>query len=127
MDFLLVIYDLLTNNHKNFAYYLYIQYCSRAPKIVAAAHHLYPSLSQNWVLLERTVTFYVTLYVAIIFSINILFMTFSSTYLLYVFSFTCLYCFSLYPRGQYILASWFMPWFRHKNKYKISKKTENQI
>ena len=44
LDFLLVIYDLLTNNHKNFAYYLYLQYCSRAPKIVAAAHHLYPSL-----------------------------------------------------------------------------------
>jgi len=27
MDFLLVIYDLLTNNHKDFARYLYLQYC----------------------------------------------------------------------------------------------------
>ena len=44
LDFLLAIYDLLTNNHENFAYYLYLQYCTRAPKIVAAAHHLYPSL-----------------------------------------------------------------------------------
>ena len=43
-DFLLVIYDLLTNNHEDSAHYLYLQYCSRAPKIVTAAHNLYPSL-----------------------------------------------------------------------------------
>ena len=43
-DFLLVIYDLLTNNHKDFARYLYLQYCSRAPKTVTAAHNPYPSL-----------------------------------------------------------------------------------
>ena len=43
-DFLSVIYDLLTNNHEDFAYYLYLQYCSGAPKIVTAAHNLYPYL-----------------------------------------------------------------------------------
>ena len=43
-DFLLVIYDLLTKNHKDFARYLYLQYCSRASKTVTAAHNLYPSL-----------------------------------------------------------------------------------
>ena len=43
-DFLLVIYDLLTNNHEAFAHYLYLQHCSLAPKIVTAAHNLYPSL-----------------------------------------------------------------------------------
>ena len=41
------------------------------------------SLSRNWVLLGRTVTFSVILSVAIIF-INFLFLTFSSNYLLYV-------------------------------------------
>ena len=39
-DFLLVIYDLLTNNHEDFAHYLYLQYCSCAPKIVTLAHNL---------------------------------------------------------------------------------------
>ena len=43
-DFLLVIYDLLTNKYEDFARYLYLQYCSRAPTIVTAAHNLYPSL-----------------------------------------------------------------------------------
>ena len=43
-DFLLVIYDLFTNNHEDFARYLYVQYCSRASAIVTAAHNLYPSL-----------------------------------------------------------------------------------
>ena len=43
-DFLLVIYDLLTNNHEDFACYLYLEYCSRAPKIVTVAHNLFPSL-----------------------------------------------------------------------------------
>ena len=43
-DFLLVIYHLLTNNHEDFTRYLYLQYCSRAPKIVTTAHNLYPSL-----------------------------------------------------------------------------------
>ena len=39
-DFLLVIYDLLTNNHEDFAHYLYLQYCSCAPKIATLAHNL---------------------------------------------------------------------------------------
>ena len=43
-DFLLVIYDLFTNNHEDFARYLYVQYCSRASTIVTAVHNLYPSL-----------------------------------------------------------------------------------
>ena len=43
-DFLLVIYDLLTNNHEDFAGYLCLQYWSHVPKIVTAAHNLYPSL-----------------------------------------------------------------------------------
>ena len=43
-DFLLVIYHLLTNNHEDFTRYLYLQYCSRALKIVTTAHNLYPSL-----------------------------------------------------------------------------------
>ena len=43
-DFLLVIYDLFTNNHEDFARYLYVQHCSRASTIVTAAHNLYPSL-----------------------------------------------------------------------------------
>ena len=43
-DFLLVIYDLLTNNHEDLAHYWYLQYCSRVPKIVTTAHNLYPSL-----------------------------------------------------------------------------------
>ena len=66
-DFLLVIYDLLTNNYEDFAHYLYLQYCSRASTIVTAAHNLYPSL----------------FHVAIIL-IYFLFLTFSSTYLIYV-------------------------------------------
>ena len=43
-DFLLVIYHLLTNNHEAFTRYLYLRYCSRAPKIVTTAHNLNPSL-----------------------------------------------------------------------------------
>ena len=43
-DFLLVIYDLLTNNHEDFAHYLYLQYCSCAPKIVTLRTIFYPCL-----------------------------------------------------------------------------------
>ena len=39
-DFPLVIYDLLTNNQEDFAHYLYLQYCSCAPKIMTLAHNL---------------------------------------------------------------------------------------
>ena len=83
-DFLLVIYDLLTNNHKDFARYLYLQYCSRAPTIVTAAHNLYPSLFQGtgffW---GEPWQFSVILHVAIIL-IYFLFLTFASPYLIYV-------------------------------------------
>ena len=83
-DFLLVIYDLLTNNHKDFACYLYLQYCSRAPKIVTTAHNLYPSLFHGagffWGELRHLMQFY-TLQ---LFFINFLFLTFSSTYLINV-------------------------------------------
>ena len=83
-DFLLVIYDLLTNNHEDFAHYLYLQYCSLALKIVTTAHNLYPSLFHGTGFLwGRTVAFSVILSVAIIY-INFLFLTFSSNYLLYV-------------------------------------------
>ena len=65
MDFLLVIYDLLTNNHEDFACYLYLQYCSQ--DCDRCAQSVSVSLSRGWVLLGRTATFYVILYVAIIF------------------------------------------------------------
>lgn len=43
-DFILAIHDLYTNNHQDFARYLYGQYCSRAPKVVNSALLLHPTL-----------------------------------------------------------------------------------
>ena len=43
-NFLLVIYELVTNNQEDFARYLYQQHCSCVPKIITAAHNLYSTL-----------------------------------------------------------------------------------
>lgn len=43
-NFLLVIYELVTNNEEDFACYLYQQHCSCVPKIITAAHNLYSTL-----------------------------------------------------------------------------------
>ena len=43
-NFLLLIYELVTNNQEDFARYLYQQHCSCVPKIITAAHNLYSTL-----------------------------------------------------------------------------------
>lgn len=43
-NFLLVIYELVTNNQEDFVCYLYQQHCSCVPKIITAAHNLYSTL-----------------------------------------------------------------------------------
>ena len=85
-DFLLVIYDLLTNNHEDFACYLYLQYCSRAPKIVTDVHNLYTSLFQGAGFFWGKLRHFMQFYTLQLFFINFLFLTFSSTYLIYVHS-----------------------------------------
>ena len=43
-NFLLLIYEIVTNNQEDFARYLYQQHCSCVPKIITAAHNLYSTL-----------------------------------------------------------------------------------
>lgn len=78
--FLLIIYNLLTNNHKDFVCYLHEQ-CSFAPKIVTVVHNLFPTLIHRTGFYRGEPPHYKLLHIFIFY-----FLAFFSNYLFYVLS-----------------------------------------